>query len=623
ELPGAMQAKHLDPSGPIEEFGLIVVLTFAAAAIPLLVLRGAPAPSPATRRRRAAAALSPGEIAREAILVAALLPLYFAFLDLFTLDPRWLFSAAVVVIVALRFAVPARSFALAPLAVVLQIGWPRPRPAAIAAIAWIIVTPLLLRRFDVRRAVPWVCALFAFAYPLALLGVASPPALDFFEDGHELVTAAEMARGERPYADIVPVHGFLSDGGIDWIAMKSGADSAGAILKTKRVVSALNLVAIYAVVLGATGSAELGLLATLLAVALIPSATIWVRTIPSLFALAASAAAIRLRSSRWILAAGVLTSIAFLFGMEFAIYSGIVSLVVALRMRALRAVLIGVVAGAVPVLVLFLACGSVGALLHTTLYELLPAGRVYVPGPLQLPVDRVPWIVWICALVFAAATLRRSIKRADAVWAIAFWGILAGVSYAQRRHLYADFVVAAFLMTMIWLVARRSRLTAVALAVLVLVVAHPLNHVFAVATPLRLAGGVQAGGNPIIDGAIVSPPVRDGVAAAHAFAATRLRANETWFDFANSPALYFLLRRSCPTRHHQVPFYETEVGQREVIVALERDRTVRAALLAFPGGEPAIDGVPNRERAPLVWRYLETHFTPAFAQNGVVFWMRR
>ncbi|MGZ7032719.1 MAG: hypothetical protein ACXVIJ_12195, partial [Thermoanaerobaculia bacterium] len=37
ELPGAMQAKHLDPSGPIEEFGLIVVLTFAAAAIPLLV----------------------------------------------------------------------------------------------------------------------------------------------------------------------------------------------------------------------------------------------------------------------------------------------------------------------------------------------------------------------------------------------------------------------------------------------------------------------------------------------------------------------------------------------------------------------------------------------------------
>ena len=382
ELPGAMQAKHLDPSGPIEEFAFIVALTFLGAALPLLLakLRGVSVVAGASP-----ASLPPPENQRarrpqphEAILVGALLPLYFAFLDLFTLDPRWLFAAAVVLVIALRLLAnlecgghaaalrrpraaawpPHSRFALAPLALILQIGWLQPRPAAIAAIAWIVVTPFALKRLDLRRAIPWVCAIFAFAYPLALLGVSSPPALDFFEDGHELVTAGEMARGEHPYADIVPVHGFLSDGGIDWIAMKSGAESAGAILKTKRVVSALNLVAIYAVVLGATGSAELGLLAGLLAVALIPSATIWVRTIPALFALAATAAAVRLRSSRWIFAAGALTSIAFVFGMDFAVYSGIAGLVVAFRMRAARAFLTGVAAGAVPVLVIFLASGS-------------------------------------------------------------------------------------------------------------------------------------------------------------------------------------------------------------------------------------------------------------------------
>ena len=58
ELPGAMQASHLDPSGPIEEFAFIVAFTFVGAALPLAIakLRGAPVSSPAMRRRRAAAA---------------------------------------------------------------------------------------------------------------------------------------------------------------------------------------------------------------------------------------------------------------------------------------------------------------------------------------------------------------------------------------------------------------------------------------------------------------------------------------------------------------------------------------------------------------------------------------
>lgn len=56
---------------------------------------------------------------------------------------------------------------------------------------------------------------------------------------------------------------------------------------------------------------------------------------------------------------------------------------------------------------------------------------------------------------------------------------------------------------------------------------------------------------------------------------------------------------------------------------LEQDRSVRTALMQYPNeGAVAIDGVPNAVRAPIVYDYLRTHFHPAYANNGVVFWMR-
>jgi hypothetical protein len=48
---------------------------------------------------------------------------------------------------------------------------------------------------------------------------------------------------------------------------------------------------------------------------------------------------------------------------------------------------------------------------------------------------------------------------------------------------------------------------------------------------------------------------------------------------------------------------------------------VRAALV--PPGGILVDGVPHELRAPLVWQYLQEHFTPDFEEGGVVFWRRR
>ena len=102
-----------------------------------------------------------------------------------------------------------------------------------------------------------------------------------------------------------------------------------------------------------------------------------------------------------------------------------------------------------------------------------------------------------------------------------------------------------------------------------------------------------------------------------------MKPNETFFDFANMPILYYLFDRRCPVRQPEVPFYESETLQREVIARLDGDPTVRAALVQFPNqGFVAIDGVPNAIRAPLVAQYLREHFAPAYASDGVVFWIK-
>src|SRR5262249_60691166 len=60
--------------------------------------------------------------------------------------------------------------------------------------------------------------------------------------------------------------------------------------------------------------------------------------------------------------------------------------------------------------------------------------------------------------------------------------------------------------------------------------------------------------------------------------AAELSAEETWFDFANASGLHYLFERDSPTRYLDVPFYESEAAQNEVIAALERDPKVRAVL---------------------------------------------
>ena len=166
------------------------------------------------------------------------------------------------------------------------------------------------------------------------------------------------------------------------------------------------------------------------------------------------------------------------------------------------------------------------------------------------------------------------------------------------------------------------------MATVLILMAAPTTRLITLAAKLRnrgnVAGYVRYDALPRARGGWFEPDNARRLAAAQAFIDRALRPGETFFDFANMPILYYLFDRRCPVRQYETPFYETEELQREVIARLESDRSVRAALMQFPNqGFVAIDGVPNAVRAPLVAQYLREHFTPAYARDGVVFWLRR
>ncbi|HEX8617783.1 MAG TPA: hypothetical protein VF911_09390, partial [Thermoanaerobaculia bacterium] len=189
--------------------------------------------------------------------------------------------------------------------------------------------------------------------------------------------------------------------------------------------------------------------------------------------------------------------------------------------------------------------------------------------------------------------------------------------------------LAPFLAGALLAVRRQSRVVAAVLAVTLLFFAKPFALVFDLSSPLRRSGGIDLNewteytALPRARGAVVDPLTHKALGSMQAFIAANLRGNETFYDFANAATLYFLFDLPCPIRQLEVPLYETEEAQREVIARLERDRSVRAALIAFPTAYTTIDGIPNHVRAPLVWAYLQKRFRPAFHENGVELWLRR
>jgi hypothetical protein len=570
---------------------------------------------------------------------------------------------------------PSMCFALAPLGLALQSSFNRYdlRHSPWWPLVFAFVTPLLLRtivrdtpatRARFRAALRYVVfPLAAYAYLSATSQIAAEgmPRADLFEDQQHMVPAAEMLRGEKPYRDIIPAHGFVQDALLDFAALRTGPVTLGRALKVRGVIGGTIVIAHYALVAAATGSPEVGLASTFLAM-LLGTAGGSFRVLPAIATLAFIAYAIRRRDPRWLAVAGAGVVVCILTSIDHGAYALLTIFIAALRFRddRKRAFTFAIAGGGAAALVTFavLALYGIAAdFVRTTIFEIATLGPVYTLNPFDAPqaLQRInnipevlgalldksafPYVFWplMMLLVVAALTSKahmtpRRYARREAFLIVAVYGVLTAISYAERHHLLWMFVAAPLISIGIFRLFRSriplARALAPAAVIVVLMIAQPTAHI-AIAGSLRrthgpLESGWQEMALPRARGALTRASDAVVIDVVQRYVASHLKPAETWFDFTNHGNLYFLLDRDCPIRQIEVAFYETAERQREVIGRIEHNPRIRFAIMPTePVDSSAVDGVPNRDRAPLVYAYLKEHFTPDYEEGGVIFWRRK
>lgn len=110
-----------------------------------------------------------------------------------------------------------------------------------------------------------------------------------------------------------------------------------------------------------------------------------------------------------------------------------------------------------------------------------------------------------------------------------------------------------------------------------------------------------------------------------AFLNKNLKQGETFFDFSNSPMLYFYSQRSIPGYFNQ-PLQNTvgEAAQYELIQQIDK----QSIPIVIYSSEPlsyfdAIDNIHNTQRYHLIASYIHKHYTPLLELEGKVIWVRK
>jgi hypothetical protein len=442
--------------------------------------------------------------------------------------------------------------------------------------------------------------------------------------------------------------------------MKTKGVTAGDVFEARLHFSSLNAVGIYAAAFAATGSPEIGYVAAMLSTTMIPWGPTFTRSVFAFFALAFAVAAIRRRKGRLFVAAGVLAALQCLHSVDFGCYAVVAVLVAALLSaagwRARAGALLRVAAGAalvlIPVSIVFLSLGIFDDFLRVTFVEIPALSAAYtlgfpdvtpqVPQPWSFPEvlstairsESLPWVLWpVVLIVTAAVAVSGRTRRNAALIVIGSYAAIAVLSYAERKHAYFAHAIPLFAVVGIFLLWRARKPIAVIFAIILMtltVIAANVTPHLIVATIVRMN---HAAPNPEWVDMWETPRARHALYRQDdarrfrlfkKFVESSLRPGETFFDFSNVPLTYFLLDRPAPIRQYEVPFFQEPRAQREVIARLQRDRSVRAALVSFAlRNHEAIDDIPNRVRAPLVWKYLQENFRPAYKEDGVEVWLRK
>lgn len=547
---------------------------------------------------------------------------------------------------------------LAPVMIVLSaaaIFFPRASTVVLgAALVSLVLLPLWPLASSLPRvALPAALLLFLVVCGWKILHVRSQP-IQPFEDGHSLAPAQSYLHGARAYVETSPIHGWGADGGVDGFLFRLFGPSLE-VFQLRQALWATAALALLALSCSVALGPAWGAVAFLFSFSLGLPFERQMLAFAGLFFLFWS---VRTGSARLAIVAGLFTAWEILHSVDyglFVLFGGAVGLFLlpllesGLRrwrlavhsgLRRVAPFFLGVTLGVLPFLLLLAARVSLGSFFRVSFQETprwvdaawgLPAGSAWnslLPARtledwLRLLAGETMHSFPLLAILAAAGAvmvLRSASGQFDscdrAAWiglAVAAFAMKSVLGRADDPHLlrYGVFVglPAAWLLLRAARAPRARAAFLAAAAALLFARLHPISS-------LNTALGWVEGAARRDRAATGEPAPRSGAALLPATQArkltalkqyldTRLKPGETFFDFCNQPALYFVTDRKLPIRYHTVAQYESPQKQREVVADLEKTRPPFAILSSGPNCD---FDVLNVERAPEVSRYLLTHY---------------
>lgn len=513
------------------------------------------------------------------------------------------------------------------------------------------------------RAKAFVFSTFLVLTGLCWISTRAPGGpINLFERGHWLGPASDMLAGKIPYRETFPVHGFLSDGGMDFLLFSLLGPSFLASLNAHHFLGILFQPALFLLTVAATRR-------PLLAVVSIPlnvgfaTAIVADRPVLPVLSLAAFLFAIGDERRRIpALVAGLLGGIGFLYTLDFGIFvlAAEIAALVFLRFArrgggapSFRASLyfLGLAAILFPFAGYLTAVGALLPFLRTTFIDLpTQIGRVWgwdFPSPIELGrawIAGEPYRIgdltvgWGIAKRLYLTAILGSTGAALAIFldrrygSLAAAGRLLALSIAcllsfryviARLHLEAGnaltgplFIATTFVLYELLRRRRsRQRWPAIAFTGLYLAAAIAMNVPLRTITLVRSAAQFGSRLSSTVGLTPLNTPRGDGVLvwgadASEVEALVRYFDRETpldsvLLDLTNRPGLYFFLRRLNPTRFYQVPLMGP--FQDEVLADLERNPPA-AILLETGTALDALDGLSSAKRIPRVWEFVAIRY---------------
>jgi hypothetical protein len=487
------------------------------------------------------------------------------------------------------------------------------------------------------------------------VGTRGPGALlDLFEHGHWLAPASDMLAGKVPYRDTFPMHGFLSDGGLDYVLFRLFGASYRLSLDARHFVESFFHPAIFLVAAAAVRRPVIAALAIALNLGM-SIAVIADRPVLPLLSLAAFLWAIgEERSKPRAFAAGLLGGLGLLYALDFGTFVLIAELATLAACRLfsrggnvppIRAAwyFLGLGAVLVPWLAILAAVGALGSFLKVSFVDLPrlfeSTWGLHFPAPWELirewmqghpyyaegvPISPAVAKRFYLAPVFGVLGIGLGLwtwrKQKQAIPALRLL-VLSLACLGFYRYVVFRFHLAAgnaltgplflLLLVTVFEFSGRRRRVAVALSVVGVLAAFAMNGPARLLTVFRNAAAYRARTTPPASMVALTVPRGGGIRVPRdaeknlrelvGFIDAHAPTGAPILDLSNRPALYFFARRVNPTRFVDVPPMAT--FEDEVLRDVQRNRP---ALVFLESGTwlDAIDGIPNSRRIPRVWAWV-------------------